>query len=281
MDPSGYSFWSKFFGIIIGVAVAVMTGNPYLGYEYYRAVDREISESQSTGEAITRTYAVVLAMGAASGPSDSGLNPLAGDPKQQAANARQAGELTHSALDSAYGTHAEATAQALVRDLGVSAGRAADAVAEALATPNTLAQVAQHGQGGAQLLGRQGLTNQLAQRLTPNDEQSSGGNNQRLRAGLLTALSLGVEYAAEKLPPGTARGIVKVAGAGFAIHGAYEAGAAGLSSVVFGIMGPTPPFPPHVRVSAIIGGAFFLGVSYYNILRAQHLFTSGLEELYP
>jgi hypothetical protein len=96
----------------------------------------------------------------------------------------------------------------------------------------------------------------------------------------LTALSVAVEYGAEKLPAGTGRGIVKVAGAGLAVHGAFEAGAAGLSSLAFAIAGPTPPFPPHVRIGAAAGGVSFGILAYNNLVRARHLYTSGMSEIY-
>jgi len=279
VDPTGYGFWEAlkdwFVSFVIKTIVdiflpntTVKTGIPersvQAGYEAYRAGQNPWRAAAIEAAVAYTEYAVA---GATFG--------LTEDPRTAYRAGRAAGQATRQALEDAW-----EDAQAVAQDLGVSAGRAADAVAEALATPNTLAQVAQYGQGGAQLLGHQGLTNQLAQRLTPNDEQQPGSNNQRLRAGLLTALSLGVEYAAEKLPPGTARGIVKVAGAGFAIHGAYEAGFAGLSSLAFAITGPTPPFPPHVRMGAAVGGVAFIGAAFNNIIRAQHLFRSGLSEIY-
>jgi len=137
VDPSGYSFWSKFFGIIIGVAVAVMTGNPDYGYAVYQAVDREISESQGAGEAITRTLTVLIAMGIAYGPIDSGLDPSE-SPKDRADRASRAGEFTHQILDVAYGTHQEQAAQAIAQDLGVSPGMATAVISRQLILPQPI-----------------------------------------------------------------------------------------------------------------------------------------------
>jgi len=133
-DPTGYSFWEKlkswFVSLVIKTIVdiflpdsTVKTDIPersvQAGYEAYRAGQNPWRAAAIEAAVSYTEYAVA---GATFG--------LTEDPVTAYRTGQAAGESVRQSLEKAWGE-----AQAVAQDLGVSAGRAADAVANALTSP--------------------------------------------------------------------------------------------------------------------------------------------------